>query len=118
MVTNKPGWLTEPLLEATGLHAAAACVVSGDSTDQRKPHPKPLLHACRLVGCPAGACAYVGDAERDVQAGQAAGLHTLVALYGYIDPSEDRPEDWGADTLLDSPAALIVWLDSAWPRRA
>ena len=111
IVTNKPGWLTGPLLAALGFAQRAACVVSGDTTPYTKPHPAPVLHACGLAHvCPADAL-YVGDAERDVQAGRAAGLRTAVALFGYVTP-EDTPLDWGADALFDAPADLLGWLDA------
>ena len=109
IVTNKPGWLTEPLLARLGLDWRPGCVVSGDTLPERKPHPAPLLHAARLLDCAATSCVYVGDAERDVVAGRAAGMLTLVASYGYIGPGED-PARWAATAILDSPAALARWL--------
>ena len=109
VVTNKPGWLTEPLLQALELWARAACVVSGDTLAQRKPDPEPLWYACEQVGVAPGRALYVGDAERDVQAGNRAGLVTLVAGFGYLS-AEDRPEDWGADGVLEQPVDLLDWL--------
>ncbi len=109
VVTNKPAWLTDPLLAALGLFERAACVVSGDTLPERKPHPAPMLHACRLAGSAPEACLYIGDAERDVAAGRAAGMGTLVARFGYID-KVDKPELWGADGLIDAPAEVLNWL--------
>ena len=109
VVTNKPGWLTEPLLKALDLWARAACVVSGDTLAKRKPDPEPLLYACAEVGATPGRSLYVGDAERDVRAGNQAGLTTLVARFGYLG-TEDRPEEWGADGFLEHPADLLGWL--------
>lgn len=114
VVTNKPGWLTEPLLEALEMRARAACVVSGDTLAQRKPHPAPLQHAARIVGVDPRRCIYVGDAERDVQAGRAAGMRTVVAGYGYI-PLREEPRRWGADGWVDHPAELASWLFGAVP---
>ncbi|MGB9430173.1 MAG: HAD-IA family hydrolase [Gammaproteobacteria bacterium] len=111
IVTNKPGALTEPLLQAFGLQQRAACVVSGDTTPRRKPHPDQLLHACALTRCKPMHSLYVGDARRDVEAAHAAGMRALVATYGYIDVSE-QPADWQADGLLEKPADLLTWLDS------
>ena len=111
VVTNKPGALTEPLLRIFHLAQRAVCVVSGDTTPRRKPHPDQLLHACKLTGCSPADSIYVGDAQRDVEAGRAAGMQTLVALYGYIDAGE-RPTDWQADVLLEKPIDLLAWLDS------
>ena len=110
VVTNKPGWLTEPLLDKLDLLPRAACVVSGDTLTQRKPDPEPIRHACRLAGSRETECVYVGDAERDILAGREAGMPTLVARFGYIGP-DDRPEHWGADGLLDHPEELLTWLD-------
>lgn len=110
VVTNKPGWLTDPLLDALGIAARAACIVSGDTLDQRKPHPAPMLHACLQAHSAPPECVYVGDAERDITAGRNAGMRTLVALFGYIG-SEDRPGAWGADDMVDHPLAILNWLD-------
>jgi len=109
VVTNKPGWLTDPLLLALDLSERAACVVSGDTTANKKPHPEPLLHACQLIDRAAAGCLYVGDALRDIQAGRAAGMTTIVANYGYIGPGED-PAEWGAHGAIDTPQQLLSWL--------
>lgn len=111
VVTNKPGWLTEPLLKALNLWSRAACVVSGDTLDKRKPDPEPLWYACQQAGVAPARSLYVGDAERDVQAGNRAGMMTLVAGFGYLG-AEDRPEDWGAAGFLKQPADLLRWLDA------
>jgi len=111
VVTNKPAWLTEPLLAALGLATRAECVVSGDSVAERKPHPMPLLHAARLIGREPARCLYVGDAERDVRAARAAGMRTLVARYGYL-AAEDRPQDWLADGMIDRPEEILAWIRS------
>jgi len=110
IVTNKPAWLTEPLLEQLGLRGRFACVVSGDTVSERKPHPLPMLHAAKLVGFAPGECIYVGDAERDVQAARAAGMSALVAAYGYLHAEEDW-HGWGADAGLTLPVDLLPWLD-------
>lgn len=114
IVTNKPGWLTEPLLEHLALQHRAGVVVSGDTLEQRKPHPAPLLHAAEKLGAPPAHCVYVGDAERDVQAANAAGMHAFVALFGYI-PANERPQDWPASGWLESPAEMARWLESLRP---
>ena len=110
IVTNKPAFLTDPLVEQLGLHDDAVCVVSGDTTANRKPHPEPMLHACQLAGSKPEECLYVGDAERDIEAGNAAGMQTLVALYGYIG-AQDHPETWGANGLIQNPQDILTWLD-------
>lgn len=109
IVTNKPGWLTDPLLQALELDQRAACVVSGDTLPERKPHPAPILHALELASADAGSTVYVGDAERDIRAGRAAGCRTLAAAWGYF-PDDDHPETWQADAIIASPRALLAWL--------
>ena len=102
VVTNKPGWLTNPLMEQIGLFERAACIVSGDTTQNRKPHPEPMYHACLAAGSEAEHCIYVGDARRDIEAGNNAGMKTLVAMYGYIGDWENT-DDWGADGKIEQP---------------
>lgn len=106
VVTNKPRRFTQPLLESIGLLGRAACVVSGDDAPRPKPYPDTLLLACEQAGIDPQQCWYVGDAERDIQAGKAAGMQTVVALYGYLGV-EDHPEEWGADIFVNSPLELL-----------
>jgi phosphoglycolate phosphatase len=114
IVTNKPGWLTAPLLAALDLDRRAACAVSGDTVSERKPHPLPLLHAASLIGVGPSACVYVGDAERDIQAGRSAGMTTVVAAYGYLGRDED-PLQWGPHGVVQDPAELLEWMERAEP---
>jgi phosphoglycolate phosphatase len=109
VVTNKPGWLAAPLLEALALGERSACLVAGDTLAERKPHPMPLLHAASLMKVEPGQCLYVGDAERDVQAARNAGMIPLVAGFGYLDEGED-PAAWRPDGILSRPAELLEWL--------
>ena len=109
VVTNKPGWLTDPLLQQLGLAQRACCIVSGDTVAERKPHPLPLLHAARVAGVAANRCVYVGDAERDIAAGRAAGMQTVVAAYGYLG-DDDQPESWQADGIITRPEQVVDWL--------
>ena len=105
VVTNKPAYLTDPLLDRLALGARSACTVSGDTLPQRKPDPAPLLHACELAGLLPQNTVYVGDASRDIQAGQNAGMATVAAAYGYITPGDD-PRSWGADRVAADTAEL------------
>ncbi|MDT8452405.1 MAG: HAD-IA family hydrolase [Gammaproteobacteria bacterium] len=112
VVTNKPAWLTEPLMEALGLKQLAACIVSGDTTAHSKPHPAPMFHACKLAGSTAAECLYVGDARRDIEAGNNAGMKTLIALYGYIGEDED-PRDWKAGHAINKPEEILQYLTAS-----
>jgi len=109
VVTNKPQRFTDPLLEALGLARRAACVVSGDTLPQRKPEPAPLLHAARALAADPARCIYVGDAESDVVAANAAGMRALVAGWGYLEEDDD-PRRWGAAAVLTAPKHLGTWL--------
>jgi N-acetyl-D-muramate 6-phosphate phosphatase len=111
IVTNKPAFLTDPLIAQLGLHHPPACVVSGDTTANRKPHPEPMLHACAIARAQPSESLYVGDAERDIQAGREAGMTTLVALFGYIGENDD-PKRWGADGMVKAPLEILDWIDT------
>lgn len=106
VVTNKPAWLTDPLMEKIGLKDRAACIVSGDTTRNRKPHPEPMYHACICAGSQPHGCIYIGDARRDIEAGRNAGMKTVVALYGYIGDWENI-DDWGADARIRQPLDIL-----------
>jgi 2-phosphoglycolate phosphatase len=109
IVTNKPGWLTEPLMTYFNLTHRYRCLVSGDTLAQYKPAPEPLWHACALASVTPQHCVYIGDAESDVRAAKAAGLLSMVAKYGYIAPHHN-PEHWQADYLIDTPEDILRWL--------
>ncbi len=109
IVTNKATRLTLPLLDALQLRRRPGCIVCGDTTARAKPHPEPLLAAAGMLALPAMECVYVGDAERDVEAGNAAGMSTLVARYGYI-RQDETPDQWPAHGHLDSAMDLLSWL--------
>jgi len=109
IVTNKAARFTLPLLEALVLSKRGGIVICGDTTQQAKPHPEPLLAAARALAVQAAECVYVGDAERDIIAGQAAGMKTLVATYGYLG-RDDAPACWSADGYIASLRELLDWL--------
>jgi N-acetyl-D-muramate 6-phosphate phosphatase len=109
VITNKPGWLTEPLMRELGLYERAGCVLSGDSLPVCKPDPLPLITAARRIAVDPERCLYLGDALRDVQAARAANMTALVARYGYIDPA-DNAADWPATAWIDSPLELLDWV--------
>jgi N-acetyl-D-muramate 6-phosphate phosphatase len=112
IVTNKAQRFTLPLVKHLALVPRAGTVISGDTTPHAKPHPAPLFAAAKALGIAATDCVYVGDAERDITAGIAAGMKTLVARYGYFAP-EDTPERWPANGSIDSLPGLLDWLPAA-----
>ncbi|HLU61127.1 MAG TPA: phosphoglycolate phosphatase [Gammaproteobacteria bacterium] len=109
IVTNKPAWLTDPLVADMAIAPAPGCVVSGDTTAHHKPHPAPILHACECLGVAPAECVYIGDAERDIQAAHAAGMPAIAARYGYLQADED-PSEWRPDAIIDAPGELLDWL--------
>ena len=110
IVTNKPGRFTVPLVKSLGLYQDAACVISGDDAPQPKPSPETLLLACKQAQVRPEECIYIGDAERDIQAGRAAGMQTVIAMYGYIDET-DKPLTWGADATIAAPNDILTLIN-------
>jgi N-acetyl-D-muramate 6-phosphate phosphatase len=111
IVTNKIRRFTDPLVKKLDLDQRAACVVSGDTYARPKPYPDPLIGAADELNLPPDTLVYVGDDERDMRAGLAAGMRVVAARYGYLG-SEAPPEEWNAHALIDSPMELIGFLDS------
>lgn len=105
IVTNKAERLAKPLLDLLRVGKRAACVIGGDTTGKIKPHPEPLLAASRALAIAPGACIYVGDDRRDIEAGRAAGMRTAAVTYGYLNGSD--PATWGADAVIEAPQDLL-----------
>ena len=109
IVTNKPARFTHLILDALDLSRRSACTICGDTLNERKPHPAPILYACKLLACDPANTVYVGDTATDIMASKAAGSHSLAALYGYIAENDD-PYTWEADGYLHAPADLMKWI--------
>jgi len=109
IVTNKPHRYTVPLMERLGYATRAACLVSGDTCEEAKPHPAPLLHAASLIGVDPVRCLYLGDDLRDMQAANAAGMTGIIASYGYLETDADT-ESWQAIGSIPTPFALLRYL--------
>jgi phosphoglycolate phosphatase len=109
IVTNKPEKFTLQLAEKLQLRERTTCIISGDTLPYRKPHPEPVLQACRLLQREPKDCLYVGDAKIDVIASKAAGATALVALYGYI-PDGENPAHWEADGYIEQPLDIMRWM--------
>lgn len=106
VITNKPLELAKGVLEGLGLLERCAILLGGDSLPVKKPDPVPMLHACMVLHLAPSQCIYVGDHERDIQAGNAAGMDSAVALWGYIDDKQ-TPDQWHAKALVNLPNGLI-----------
>lgn len=117
VVTNKLGRLAAEVIERAGWRPRIACLVAGDSTPNPKPAPDPVRSACRILGVAPDTTVFVGDDERDIAAGRAAGTRTAAATWGYISEPGDVPR-WGADLVVDSPIALAEALGIEMRRKA
>ena len=109
VVTNKLHRLAAPVIEQAGWAQRAGCLIAGDSTPNPKPAPDPVLAACDTLGVEPQKTLFVGDDQRDIQAGRSAGCITAAAHWGYV-PADESPADWQADADFASPAALLAWL--------
>ena len=112
VVTNKAARFSEPLTRAMPLFSSAHVHVSGDTTAYTKPHPEPLLEAARRLRIEPARCVYVGDDQRDIVAGRAAGMGTVAATYGYLGLLADTTL-WGAHAEIKSPLELLDLLGPA-----
>ena len=108
IVTNKAERFALPLMKLVGYGTRAACVIGGDTTGKLKPHPEPLYAAAKAIHIDAAACLYVGDDERDIQAGRAAGMKTIAVRYRYLNGS--NPASWGADAIVDTPLQVLQYV--------
>jgi 2-phosphoglycolate phosphatase len=104
IVTNKAERFAKPLMQQLGYATRAACIIGGDTTGHMKPHPAPLLAAATAINIAPQSCVYVGDDERDIQAGRAAGMRTVAVRFGYLNGS--NPEKWAADVIVSTPAEI------------
>lgn len=104
IVTNKAERFAKPLMQQLGYATRTACIIGGDTTGHMKPHPAPLLAAAQAIHVEPQSCAYVGDDERDIHAGRAAGMRTVAVSFGYLNGS--NPQDWGADVIASTPAEI------------
>jgi phosphoglycolate phosphatase len=106
IVTNKAERFALPLMQQLGYSARAGCIIGGDTTGQMKPHPAPLLAAARILELPPSSCLYVGDDERDIVAGKAAGMKTVAVRFGYLNGS--NPDAWGAAAVVDRADEILL----------
>lgn len=111
IVTNKAERFALPLMQQLGYGTRSACIVGGDTTGRMKPHPAPLLEAAKILGLPPAQCVYVGDDERDIKAGNAAGMKTIAVRFGYLNGG--NPDAWDADAVVDQAKEILDHIDPA-----
>lgn len=114
IVTNKPEYLAREIVPQLGWESRCAVLIGGDTLAERKPHPLPLQVACERMGVAIDDCVYVGDDERDIQSARAAGMRSVVALWGYRLEADD-PVSWQGDVMVEAPADLLD--AKRWPTR-
>ena len=105
IVTNKPSYLVNPIIEKINFTYSPNCVVAGDTLSVKKPNPEPLIHAAKIIGCNPSLCAYVGDDIRDITAANSAGMISVAALYGFIEDLQ-QVKEWGSDYIINKPLDL------------
>ncbi|MBA6391271.1 HAD-IA family hydrolase [Colwellia sp. BRX10-3] len=110
IITNKPEGLTKLLLPHYAEFFNCAVMVAGDTLSKRKPDPEPILHACQQIKVDNKQCFYVGDALRDIQAGNSAQMTTFVAKWGYI-LSDENCQTWQADHIIAKPLDLLSFIN-------
>lgn len=114
IVTNKPRGLSELLLAALDLSQRCAVLVCPDDVTHTKPDPEPMFLAAQQLDLAAEHIVYVGDHPRDIDAGRAASMLTILAAYGYLPPEHrDDLNAWQADYIVQDVAALAVLLEQA-----
>jgi len=111
IITNKPSWLTDPLLKHFDLTNTSQCIISGDTLEKRKPNPDQLHHACEILSCKPKHSIYLGDVQGDITAAKSAGMRAVGVTYGYHQENSP-PHKWGADHLIGKPGELIEWLEN------
>jgi 2-phosphoglycolate phosphatase len=109
VVTNKPEGLTRKLLPHYPEFEKCLSLIGGDTFVNRKPHPEPILKACEEICVPSEQCLYVGDALRDIEAGNSANTTTVIAKWGYILAGEDC-KNWQADYHAETPLAVLSFI--------
>ena len=110
IVTNKPRYLAESLLDKMQLTTRCSVLVCPEDVSRTKPDPEPMYLALEKLGIARGGSAcvlYIGDHIRDIEAGNAAGMPTILAAYGYIPPEDQKSiKKWGANYIVETPMQL------------
>lgn len=106
IMTNKPTDCTLAIADKLRLNQRADAIVCGDTLPVAKPDPSPIILACKMIGVVPENCVYIGDCDRDIEAGQLAGMDTIACAYGYVGGDENI-NDWQADAIAHTPADIL-----------
>ena len=82
-LTNKPVAFARELLKLKGLDGHFSHVFGGDSFEEKKPHPLPVIKTCNALGTLPAQTLMVGDSSNDAQAARSAGCPVVLVTYGY-----------------------------------
>ncbi len=112
IVTNKPEYLTTPLLKQLKLLQRSHITISGDTYSVKKPDPYPLLQAAKAIKVNPQNIAYFGDDKRDIVAAKAANMMSVSVGWGYS--ANQNPLDWNATTHLKNSDSLNGFIKSSY----
>jgi phosphoglycolate phosphatase len=106
VLTNKPGYATDQVLEGLALREYFRETIGGDTPFGRKPSPGGLQHLAAVSGVPAASVLLVGDSPVDLATARNAGTRICLARYGF--GYRFAPDDFrGDESFIDSPPDLI-----------
>ena len=71
-----------PYLDRWGVRVLFDAIIGREDVTRRKPDPEVVLRCLEALDIEPGDAVYVGDSMIDIQAGHAAGLHTVGVLTG------------------------------------
>ena len=110
VLTNKPGYATNRVLEGLGLRQYFRETIGGDTAFGRKPSPAGLLHLGGLFDAPVASILLVGDSPVDLATARNAETRICLARYGF--GYRFAPEDFrGDETFIDTPRDLVAALE-------
>ena len=83
IVTNKPFKFVAPILKGLQMDGLFSEILGGDSLNQKKPHPMPLLNVCETLNFSIESSVMIGDSKNDILAANACGMDSVGVTYGY-----------------------------------
>ncbi len=116
IVTNKPIWLTEKLLQSISFPSSPSTVICGDTLTVNKPSREPMDLAAKECGIDNKHCLYIGDHPRDMEAGFNANMQTGAAMYGYLS-EQSIQQPWNANYQFETPYEISQFLDTCFKEK-